>query len=165
MRRNHTLFLVLFLSFFVIVGCKKKKKPELPGLTEAEKAQIGLLSQTWSIYPKFGQVSLDGREITSQFTSFKLTITSDFKYSTTGRSTTFAVWPASGSWEFAKNSDMSSDVTRIIRDDGIEINIVLINSTSLDLSFSYTNAGINPSISNGNRTESIEGNYIFSLDK
>ena len=165
--KQRIFYLLPFILLLIISGCKKKKEPspESGGLTQAEKDQIALLSQTWTMSSKQSMVTLDGQDISSQFPNFTLTVTSDFRHSTTGRSTTFSVWPASGTWEFAKNSDGTSDISRIIRSDGIEVSIDLVNSTSIILSFSYLTASASLDGSNSGRLEGIEGSYIFSLEK
>jgi len=158
----------VILCLTLIVGCKKKKDPAPnnpeTGLTPEEQARVELLSKTWSFDSKFGAITLDGNDIGSEFTGFSLTVKKDFSYSVANGSSTFKVWPTTGTWKFATNSDNTFDINRILRSDGVEISISLINTTDIILSFNYTNAGVLIKNNESNKVIGIEGQYIFSLN-
>lgn len=153
------LLITLFLFALILQsGCKKSNGGD-PDPDPTINERLELLSKTWRVDPKFGSVTLDGIDITSQFTAFTLTITTAFNYSTSNGSAAFDVWALSGSWSFAINADGSQNDNIIIRDDGIEIKIVSISETGLTFSFTYLTA----SNQQANQNDNNEGNYIFVL--
>jgi len=163
--RGGTIIRICILASLLLVSCHKKRNEPTPaGLTPEEQARVDLLSHTWSFDSKASQVTLDGNDIGREFTSFALTIKSDFSYITTGGSSTFKVWPATGTWSFVKNSDQTSDITRISRSDGVEIKIEAITSTDIVLSFQYTGASIDMDATQSGKYMSITGQYVFSLN-
>lgn len=167
-RPRHLLIISLFISLFSLDSCHRTSGDPVPqtppGLTPEEQARVDLLSQTWSFDAKTSLVTLDGNDIGREFINFSLTVKNDFTYSTSGGSSTFTVWPSSGTWSFAKNADQTSDITRIVRSDGIEIKIESITSTDIVLSFQYTGGAIDMDPTQSGKFMSITGQYIFSLN-
>jgi len=83
-------------------------------------------------------VTLDGNDRSADWAGFTLTL-GDKSY-TTSSSSAPEVWPASGTWEFGKNADNSVNVNVLVRDDGVEIQNSVTES-SLTLQFTYTAPG------------------------
>jgi len=144
--------LIIFLfTILTCLGCKDDDTPVVDPIQE----RIELLAKTW--VPNTGSaVTVDGIDVSSEFNGFTLTFTESFGYLTTNVGPNFTdVWPASGTWSFAINSDGSSNINMIERD-GISITINSINASSLRISFVFLTAR-----ASGNA--GIEGSYVFDL--
>ena len=141
----------LIFAILICIGCKDDDTP----VVDPVKERLELLAKTWE--PNTGSaVTVDGIDVSSEFAGFTLTFTDSFSYSTTNVGPNFTdVWPDSGIWSFAINSDGSSNIN-VIERDGISITINSINTSSLRFSFDFLTAS-----ASGNA--GIDGSYVFDL--
>ena len=127
------LFLVLTMS-----GCKKDE------LTPNAQTEQLLRAQVWELT----ETKIDGT-VSNRYDGLTLTFGS-FIYSTTnGRS----LWPASGTWEFVGEKG-----DKIIRDDGLEIDIVSVSAAQIVMSFFW-----DTTIYDGGRSRSISGMHVMTF--
>jgi len=129
---------LVFLLVLAIQGCKERNNPD--PLT----VQLNRLGQTWQL----GEVVNDGINVTDKFTGFTLTITTNKSFTTLNGAN---AWPASGTFEF-----IGDNKNILLRSDGLEITILSINATNLQLTFTQTELP-------GGRTSGITGEFNFSL--
>ena len=138
---NYLVAMNILLSLCVFTACKSDDEDDLPPKTD-EEVQVEKLSKTW--IP--GTVKRDGVDVTGEFSGFALTFTQNKTYTSVKGG---EVFPASGAWEFA-----SGNVNRILRDDGIVMEIA-VSAKTLNLQFQM-------SVSNG-MTTGTPGDYEFDL--
>ena len=150
-RINSSLITSLINSIIIgvilaqLAGCKKSDPaPATP--TAQATVQAKLVSSTW----KMQSVSVDGVDQTSVYKGLALNFTATSFTSTNGG----VVWPASGTWSFT-----STDATAIKRDDGIQVNMV-VTDTTLKLTLTWTKTTFN-----GGRVESVKGQNVFTMTK
>lgn len=104
--------------------------------------------EAWSV--SGGTVTVDGNDVTSDWSGFTITFTEDTY--TTNSSKASEVWPSSGTWDFA-NETTTSDLQR---GDGTSMDVSIDNNV-LTIRFDA------PWGINGRRT-SIGGGYVFVLN-
>ena len=139
MKYIKTGLITLCLSLLVIgQGCGGDDSPS------PLQKQSKLLANTWSL----GEVINDNVNVTAQFSGFTLTMDSDMKFTTTNGGN---AWPSSGTLEFDNN-----DVDELLRNDGVNITIVSISKSSLQLRFIQSDLATT-------RTTGITGDFNFSL--
>lgn len=131
MKNYNSIFYSILMAAALFTGCKGDDPQP-----ETQRIQKLLSSGTWQI----DQVWVDETDQTSFFTGLTLSFTKDTYETTNGK----AVWPATGTWEFA---DESAD--KIIRDDGIEVTVLEVTKTSLRLSLTNPTIGIGSAKANG----------------
>lgn len=131
MKNYNSIFYTILLAVALFTGCKGDDPQP-----ETQRVQKLLSSGTWQI----DHVWVDETDQTSFFTGLTLSFTKDTYETTNGK----AVWPASGTWEFA---DDSAD--KIIRDDGIEVTVLEVTKTSLKLSLTNPTIVIGSAKANG----------------
>lgn len=131
MKNHKSIFYTILLAAALFAGCKGDDPQP-----ETQRVQKLLSSGTWQT----DQVWVDETDQTSFFTGLTLSFTKDTYSTTNGK----AVWPASGTWEFA---DDSAD--KIIRDDGIEVTVLEVTKTSLKLSLTNPTRVIGSAKANG----------------
>ena len=110
--------------------------------TEEEKQLESLSASAWTM----SSITLDGADVTTNFSGLVLTIKSDKTYSTNGSYD--PVWPSSGSFTFG------SDINTLTRDDGVSMTIS-VSETSLTVTFTYADSG--------GRIDALPGDYVFSF--
>ena len=110
--------------------------------TEEEKQLESLSASAWTM----SSITLDGADVTTNFSGLVLTIKSDKTYSTNGSYD--PVWPSSGSFTFG------SDLNTLTRDDGVSMTIA-VSETSLTVTFTYADSG--------GRIDALPGDYVFSF--
>ena len=110
--------------------------------TEEEKQLESLSASVWTM----SSITLDGADVTTNFSGLVLTINSDKTYSTNGSYD--PVWPSSGSFTFG------SDINTLTRDDGVSMTIS-VSETSLTVTFTYADSG--------GRIDALPGDYVFSF--
>ena len=110
--------------------------------TEEEKQLESLSASVWTM----SSITLDGADVTTNFSGLVLTINSDKTYSTNGSYD--PVWPSSGSFTFG------SDINTLTRDDGVSMTIS-VSETSLTITFTYADSG--------GRIDALPGDYVFSF--
>ena len=136
---------VRILITSLIASCSSSDDSE-PQLTERD-IQLNLLAKTWETKT----VELDNKDISDRFVGFTLTFTASQTYSSTPERGNFDVEPfkPTGTWDFT-----GGDLSRIIRDDGVEM-VISVSETSLILDFEISSP-------NGGRVAGL-GGYEFSL--
>jgi len=129
----------------MINGCKT----DPPKTKTDEEIQTDKLTGTWVLETGGTNpaVTIDGNDVSADWSGFTLTL-GDKTYQTSSADSP-EVWPASGTWAYETN-----DVSKLIRDDGIEIS-VSVSDTSLQLQFIYS--------ASGGRLAGIEGPWIFRM--
>ena len=110
--------------------------------TEEEKQLESLSASAWTM----SSITLDGADVTTNFSGLVLTIKSDKTYSTNGSYD--PVWPSSGSFTFG------SDINTLTRDDGVSMTIS-VSETSLTITLTYADSG--------GRIDALPGDYVFSF--
>jgi hypothetical protein len=110
--------------------------------TEEEKQLESLSASAWTM----SSITLDGADVTTNFSGLVLTIKSDKTYSTNGSYD--PVWPSSGSFTFG------SDLNTLTRDDGVSMTIA-VSETSLTVTFTYADSG--------GRIDALPGDYVFNF--
>ena len=134
--------LLAILGISLALACGGDDSPSPEALRQQE------LTATWSV----ASVINDGQDVSSQFTGFSLTITSEQTYSTVNGGNP---WPAQGTFELVANN-----LDEFIRDDGVRVVITSIDETTLSLTFQITDVGGRAFGSNG-----ITGTFTFNLNK
>lgn len=141
------LFCVL-LGLCLLSACGKDGEPE-PSI---EERQLALLARTW----KAGTVTLDGVDISAEYTSFQLSLQKgepSNSYSVAGRPP-LGPWKSNGTWTFGSNAE-----TKLVRDSGadqVELTYE-VTENSLRLTFSFTGNGYT------NRASSAQGEWIMTF--
>ena len=110
--------------------------------TEEEKQLESLSASAWTM----SSITLDGADVTTNFSGLVLTIKSDKTYSTNGSYD--PVWPSSGSFTFG------SDLNTLTRDDGVSMTIS-VSETSLTITLTYADSG--------GRIDALPGDYVFNF--
>ncbi len=150
MKSKALLFTLLLGGMVYFTSCKKPTDPP----KSDEQIRTEELSGTWVLQSGANAVTLDGNDRSADWAGFTLTL-GDKSY-TTSSSASPEVWPASGTWEFGKNADNSVNVNVLVRNDGIEIQNA-VTETSLTLQFTYT--------APGGRLTGLEGDWVFKMVK
>lgn len=140
------LFCVL-MGLCLLSACGKDGEPE-PSI---EEKQLELLARTW----KAGTVTLDGVDISAEYTSFQLALQKGEpnSYTVTGRPP-LGPWKSGGTWTFGSNAE-----TKIVRDSGADqLDLTYeVTETSLRLTFSFASDGYT------NRATSAQGEWIMTF--
>ncbi len=137
---NRGASVLVAFSILFLAACKSDDpQPEPVRILEL------LTANTWTVEA----VTVDEMDQTNLFTGLTLSFTNT-TYSTTNGG---AVWPASGTWEFADASAKT-----IVRDDGLQITISEVTSTSLRLALTWSTSTLG-----SGRTASVPGDHEFSF--
>ncbi len=155
MKTNYTkrvavafLLIATVATLIHLSGCKGGAADPTPApASKQEEVKAILTLPTW----KMQSVTVDGTDKTSIYKDLSL------KFSATGFTSTNggAVWPASGTWSFT-----NADATAVKRDDGLEVKLQEVTSTSLKLALTWSKTTLGPG-----RKESVNGQHVFSLGK
>jgi hypothetical protein len=122
-------------------SCNEEKE-----LSQKEIIKANLIDAIW----KIKSVYVDGVDYTNFYSGMTITF-NETSYSATNGG---VVWPASGTWQFN-----SSDGTKIIRGDGLEITLS-VTASQLDMLLFWPTTTYG-----GGRTKSITGNHVFTFSK
>lgn len=149
--KNILSILIIVLMFTFQFCSESDPEPDiLPTNQEVFTQQLSAKDNGWAT-GSGGSVSLDGiNDLTDEWTDFRLSF-NNFKYTTAGGKEN--VWPASGTWKYAK-ADRTDE---ILRDDGVLI-YSSITGSSLTLRFT-----ISSDYSTGGRNKALGGEYTFVL--
>ena len=141
--------LIFVTLFMVLSSCKPDDEP-----TPSEK-KIGELSKTW-IVNQNSLVMLDGNVITTELAGFEITIDDHLNYTTNSSEMDLQPlpWPSSGLFELEDN------LTELIRDDGLSIDISGSTQEELHLQFLFAEDFDD---SSGSRTSAIKGSWVFII--
>ncbi len=147
MKAKHLFFqigrtLLLFVLFSLLVKLQACGDDDH---TNPLQVRLNELTGTW----RLGTVFNDNNDITNQFQGFELTFEADKTFITQNGGN---AWPASGRFDF-----LDDNANLIVRNDDVEVEIVEITNTSLQLSFTQSTL-------NG-RAAGITGSFSFSLIK
>lgn len=134
-----------------LIACKDDDDPS------ALEIETNKITDNWVISGDAAAVTLDDYDVSSMFEGFEVVIKSDKTFTTIG-SPDDDLWPASGTWAFLKNSDDSYNFTKVIRNDGIEMQIMTLTQTQLMLKFHFE------ADSNNGRTEGVSAEYVFNFE-
>ena len=161
MMKNLKYFLLIAITgaFTALIGCGDKNDPQVDP-ADAVRERI---SKTWVVdnTKTANQVMTPAGDRTLDFTNFSLTFTEDNAYSTTGNPER-SPWPASGTWSFTNEDNLTStvDTFSITRNDGLVISATLSsNDEQLALSFTYDEALHDGSA----RVNAVDGEWTFIL--
>ena len=130
---------VLFLAL-CLLGCSKE---ELTPNAQTEKL---LRAQVWELT----ETKIDGI-ISNRYDGLTLSFGSNIYSTTNGRS----LWPAAGTWEFVGEKG-----DKVIRDDGLEIDIVSASAANLVMTFFW-----DTTIYDGGRIGSIRGLHEMTFHR
>ena len=142
------LTVLIYLVIFNIYGCKSDSSE----LTE-EQIMLGKMTKTWSL-AQGSVVMLDGQDVTKIFQGFNISVSNDKTYSSVNGNA--PIWPESGFFEF-ETSNGVKNLKRIIRDDGVIIDITTISDNTFNVKFYYDPANV------GGRVKAIQGEFEFYL--
>ncbi|MCU0344547.1 MAG: hypothetical protein MUF28_12095 [Ignavibacterium sp.] len=133
--------IILVFVLLRICGCGKEEN-----FTPNEKTEELLVAQIWEL----AEVNIDG-VMSDLYSGLTLSFGSKTYTTTNGGK----IWPASGDWEF-----IGEKGDKILRDDGLEIDIISINASQLVLSFTW-----NSTIYDGGRTGSLKGLHQMTFKR
>lgn len=122
-------------------------------MTEEEKKTQMLTSKDWTVSDA-SQVNVPDNSATTadQWVGFTVAVTNG-AMNTSGHPTgAQVVWP-SGSWDF------NDDVTRITREDGVQMTINKLTDTEFDVTFT-----VEQGTELGDRVAALGGEYTFNLE-
>ena len=128
----------ILLLGFILLGCNKEE------ITPNEQTEQLLLAQVWELT----ETKVDG-VVSNQYDGLTLSFGSGVYSTTNGGS----LWPPSGIWIFADDKG-----TKIIRDDGLEIDIVSASAANIVLSFFW-----DTTVYDGGRIRSVTGNHQMTF--
>lgn len=138
---------MITLAFAALILSACGNDPKEP--TEEELFQ-DKLNHTWTLTT--GQVTADGVDVTEAFASMTVTFTSDKHYTTAHG--VAPIWPAAGTFKLEKSSNNLYD---ILRDDGMQIQVLALTDKSITLSLQYAYTG--------GRSGRVSGNYRFIMNR
>ena len=146
---KYTIALVVSVLILCLSGCKSDDSQEMT----PEQWQVIKLARPWEAADE-QFVKLDNVDVSQFFEGFTLMFNTQKNYTTTNGNS--PIWPESGTYEFAVVNG-STNIDRLIRNDGTEINILELTENSLKIEFDYS------STPSGGRTMGISGGYYFEL--
>jgi hypothetical protein len=135
-----TALLLIIISVLLIQACKKDD-PQLA----TDRIKSLLIDGAWTLQTAL----VDEVDKTSLYEGLILNFTKTSFTSVNGG----VVWPSNGSWEF---KDASGET--IIRDDGLEIDIVTIDKSTLQITFTLVEGSLDEA-----RQTSVAGNHVFTF--
>jgi hypothetical protein len=132
---------MMLMALLAMSACGSKKDTPEPDV------QAMLISGTW----KMQEVTVDGVNKNAQFSNLSILFTK-IGFTSEGGA---PVWPLSGTWIFADAEKKS-----ITRNDGAIVMLRSISSSELTLALHWNQPTLG-----GGRTNSVQGDYVFVLDK
>ena len=142
--------LALLLGLVILSGCKD----DAPAPPSEESVRTGLLAKSWSVGTSANAVTLDTADEIANWPGFSVNFSADGTYTASNVSVgREVVWPATGKWAYKGTT--GADLNTIIREDGVNINIA-ISETTLQMTFNYTESG--------GRTDGTEGDWVFNMN-
>lgn len=144
------------LAFLLILGIIATSCGEDPPPPPSEEeVQTALLAQSWAVGTDANDITLDGQDEIGNWDGFTVVFSANGTYTASNVSTgREVVWPTSGTWVFQGLT--GADLNTIIRDDGVNINIA-VSETTLKMSFNYT--------APGGRTSGTDGEWVFNMGR
>lgn len=136
----NTALVLLMVSVLLIQACKNED-PQ----TEADKIRSLLMSGEWNLETAL----VDEVDKTTLYQGLILSFTPTSFTSVNGG----VVWPSNGSWEFI---DASGEI--FVRGDGLEITILTIDDSTLEISFTLSEGSLNEG-----RQSSVAGNHVYTF--
>ena len=134
---------LLVLAVTLLDSCKGDDDP-----SPADKNKEIISSGTW----KIGNVTVGGVDQTNLFTGFTLQFTSAGTYTSANGS---PVWSASGTWSFKDKTGLL-----VVRDDGKEVTVNTITTTSLVLTMNWDKTTLG-----SGRISSVAGEHVFTFTR
>lgn len=136
----NTALLLMIISVLLIQACKKDD-PQLA----TDRIKALLIDGAWTLQT----VLVDEVDKTSLYEGLVLSFTQTSFTSVNGG----VVWPSNGSWEF---KDASGET--IVRGDGLEIAIVTIDKSTLQIAFTLVEGSLGEA-----RQSSVAGDHVFTF--
>lgn len=154
---KYALFVLAIVAVMGYSSCGPNGGPDTP----VEEVQLAKLTGAWKMTGSATNVTLDGVNKKSDYTTFQLTISgtpggTTFDYTTSGRPA-LSPWPSSGTWTFGADPE-----TQIIRDAAKTADTLpmtyTVSDTQLELSFDFAKQGYS-------RTSNVSGRWVFTFSK
>lgn len=146
MKITQKTFVILFIAslflLILIVGACSKSEP-----SQEDVFLKKLDAKIW----KTSSVSLDGKDVTSLFPNFQLTISANKTYTSTNA--VIPIWKTSGTYSLTGTAPNF----HLLRDDGVEVTVVEAD-TKLVLEFQYDKKLA------GGRVGAVSGGYHFEFN-
>ena len=148
--KAYKIVMILGLAGLTLSSCSEDETP-----SQKEK-QLKKLSDTWVVT----SVTMDGGDVTSDYSSFELTLSgsagsSVFAYGVIGRPEV-SPWPSGGTWTFG-----SAIFSQLIRDpdtdDELDIAYAVTNTT-LEIDFHFSGEGYQTG-----KVKSAEGHWEYTF--
>ena len=151
---NYQILLYSLLMTFIVIGCKEHVDPA----PSDHDQRVELLAKIWVVKNATNSVTLNATDEIANWPGFSVTFTDSKTYTATNISPQRlgTIWSSSGTWEFKSSTDLNT----IVRDDGVEISIV-VDDNNLTMSFAYFAPGgrvIDIAGLNG-----IDGSWVFNM--
>ena len=146
MRIKLSMIALILVMGVLINSCKDDEKPtKTPEQIQTEKLTGTWVLETGGTNPA---VTIDGNnDVSANWSGFTLTLGN--KTYQTSNSDSPEIWPANGTWDYG------TSVSKLVRNDDIEMTVSVSENTSLQLQFSYS--------ASGGRLAGLEGNWIFRM--
>lgn len=146
---KYSIGLVVFTFLLSVSGCKSDDSDSL----SEEQIRLSELAGRWGpADDRF--VTLDNEDVSSFYQNFSLVLDNKKNFSSSNGNS--PVWPASGTFEF-EMANGSPDLNRVIRNDGVAINIIELSGDVLRIEFFFDTS------SAGGRKMGVSGLYSFEL--
>lgn len=141
---KYTLSLSALVVCMFLMACGGDNEPEP---TPADQIRALLIASEW----RLETVQVDGIDKTDVYSGLKLQFTTNGYTAISGK----AIWPATGTWSFTDDA-----ATKLKRNDGLEIDIISITTTKLELGLTWTETTIG-----SGRVGSVGGRHAFVFVK
>ncbi len=146
MKKLHK-YILLISIVALLTNCGGTTDPT-PGV-DSLQATIDGLAKKWTP----SGVTLDGVNVSDDWSGVSVTFTANKSFTVSGLSQENSlIWPSTGTYSFPDENKP----LKILRNDGIEITLKNLTSTSVDVSFAITGR-------TGGRGAGLSGNYSFSF--
>jgi hypothetical protein len=146
-KRRDVLLGLIGLALLIIGFLTSCGPDDAVELSTAQELAFEKLAGEWTLKNGEGSIQLGGSDISMNYPGFSLSYESD-TYTTTNAGTLFS---ASGTWEW-----LDEEARVIVLDDGKEITLVELTTTSFTFSFNYTG---------GSRRAGLPGDYVIQVLK
>ncbi|MBN8577551.1 MAG: hypothetical protein J0L66_11455 [Cytophagales bacterium] len=138
----YVLLILLLAATLLLAACKGGGEDEP---TPADQVRNLLAASEWNLQ----SVQVDGVDKTATYSGLKIQFTGNSFTTVNGK----AIWPASGTWSFTDDT-----ATKIKRNDGLEMDIVNISTSNLQLQFTWNSSSLG-----AGRTTSVAGSHVLIL--
>ncbi|MBX7127069.1 MAG: hypothetical protein K1X47_15345 [Cyclobacteriaceae bacterium] len=140
---KNSIFAITLLALVGLVALESCKKSET---SAKDKAADLLTASAWKVQ----SVTIDANDQTSKFSGLSLTFSKSGSFTSVNGA---IVWPASGTWNFS-----DAEATHILRDDGVEVTVQQLTSTTLITSLTWSKSTYQQG-----RVTSVSGKHVFTF--